>query len=237
MTIDKSFLEKIEQMAEAKLHNLNGIDYATRQLHEIKQPTANELLAHTLTAVKDYFESLEGEMKSAVVHVFSHDYVAVKSKLDSIHRNREHYLAAGCIYKPFAFDTFISAERFNIALQSQFVNDTVTANILKITGNITSEAKHQTLDDGVSQTVTARTGIAKVENVVVPNPVILRPFRTFAEIEQPASQFIFRMKSGGGEMPSCALYEADGGAWKLAAIQCIKEWLVDNLPKGTAIIA
>ncbi|MDL2276354.1 hypothetical protein LJC02_01750, partial [Breznakia sp. OttesenSCG-928-G09] len=39
------------------------------------------------------------------------------------------------------------------------------------------------------------------------------PFRTFAEVEQPNSRFLLRVREGG-EM---ALFEADGGAWKLEA--------------------
>ncbi len=60
---------------------------------------------------------------------------------------------------------------------------------------------------------------------VVPNPVILAPYRTFPEIEQVESKFIFRMQEG----PNAALYEADGGAWKNEAMRRIKEYLVENL--------
>ena len=49
-------------------------------------------------------------------------------------------------------------------------------------------------------------------DVKVPNPVTLRPFRTFIEVEQPESKFIFRMREGG----RCAIFEADGahGSWR-----------------------
>jgi hypothetical protein len=62
-------------------------------------------------------------------------------------------------------------------------------------------------------------------NVKVPNPVVLAPFRTFPEIKQPESKFIFRMQSG----PRAALYEADGGAWRNEAMSGIKEYLQDML--------
>nr|ABP73607.1 hypothetical protein [Bacillus thuringiensis] len=63
--------------------------------------------------------------------------------------------------------------------------------------------------------------LATVDEVAVPNPVSLQPYRTFVEVAQPESDFIFRMKDG----PRCSLYEADGGAWKLEAIKNIKEYL------------
>lgn len=60
-------------------------------------------------------------------------------------------------------------------------------------------------------------------NAQVPNPVILAPYRTFPEIEQPLSKFIFRMKNDRG--PEAALFEADGKAWRNKAIRDIKEYL------------
>ena len=43
-------------------------------------------------------------------------------------------------------------------------------------------------DDGVSQKATITKGIAGKEDVIVPNPVTLRPYRTFLEVEQPEKQ-------------------------------------------------
>src|SRR5437870_4623366 len=74
--------------------------------------------------------------------------------------------------------------------------------------------------DGFSQTVTVKAGITRVEKAIVPNPVTLIPFRTFREVEQPSSSFILRLT--GGEKPKAALFEADGGQWKLEAIKNIK---------------
>ena len=51
------------------------------------------------------------------------------------------------------------------------------------------------------------------------------PYRTFIEVEQPESKFIFRMREGG----ACALFEADGGAWKLDAQNAVYEYLKDRL--------
>jgi hypothetical protein len=66
---------------------------------------------------------------------------------------------------------------------------------------------------------------------------MLSPYRTFRELNQPESAFIFRMRGGGeGKAPQCALFEADGGKWKLDAVQAIKLWLADFCP-GIASIA
>lgn len=42
---------------------------------------------------------------------------------------------------------------------------------------------------------------------------------------QPKSDFIFRMKQDKYDGIACAIFEADGGAWKIAATTAIKEYL------------
>ena len=79
-------------------------------------------------------------------------------------------------------------------------------------------------DDGVTQKATVKKGINGKEDAVVPNPVNLRPYRTFTEVEQPESEFVFRMKQSDHDV-CCALFEADGGAWKREAMKKVKEYL------------
>ena len=61
--------------------------------------------------------------------------------------------------------------------------------------------------------------------MVVPNPVLLKPYRTFIEVQQPESAFIFRMQDG----PRAALFEADGGAWRIEAMENIRAYLAKEL--------
>ena len=95
-------------------------------------------------------------------------------------------------------------------------------------GNLTEDAVRTMTDDGVSQVTAVRTGVATVADVKVPNPVSLRPFRTFIEVDQPESRFIFRMREGG----RCAIFEADGGAWKLEAKKNIYNYLAEQLEEN-----
>ena len=62
----------------------------------------------------------------------------------------------------------------------------------------------------------------------MPNPVRLQPFRTFHEVGQQAIDFVFRMKNSSNGV-ACALFEADGGAWKFRAVHEIAEYLKDKL--------
>src|SRR5699024_5213817 len=108
-------------------------------------------------------------------------------------------------------------EQLIIALQSKFTRIAKGDDrdlILKVVGNVKEENIRNTGDDGMTQAVTIRTGIAGAEGVKVPNPVELAPYRTFLEVKQPESDFIFRMKVG----PRGAIFEADGGVWRNKAI-------------------
>lgn len=70
-----------------------------------------------------------------------------------------------------------------------------------------------TNDNGVTQTVEARQGVALNALVEVKPRVLLRPFRTFLEVEQPESEFLLRVHPEEG----IGFFEADGGIWKLTA--------------------
>ena len=109
----------------------------------------------------------------------------------------------------------------------------------KVVGNLSVEKGTNTSDDGISQRVTVRDGVVRVSDVVIKNPVYLRPFRTFCEIDQPESPFILRIRNSDGKgMPEIALYEADGGLWKHRAIQDIHAYLdkaLDNLVNSGAV--
>lgn len=65
------------------------------------------------------------------------------------------------------------------------------------------------------------------------NPIVrLTPFRTFSNVEQPASDFLFRIKEGG----TAALFEADGGAWENEARRNIAMFLRTELEELKDII-
>ncbi|WP_419877705.1 hypothetical protein [Brevibacillus centrosporus] len=197
-----------------------GQEYASQPVHLIKKPTPDALVVRNLSGLVDYLIHNYDNQPPVLVHVASSTQVDVFSTFNTDY-NRNHLLRAEALLPKIPFGQFTDTEQFNILLQSCFVTNEDRAAVLKVIGNIKEETVSAFSDDGVSQQVTAKTGVATVENVVVPNPVALKPFRTFVEIEQPESEFIFRMKSG----PSAALFEADGGTWKLTAIARIKDYL------------
>ena len=100
--------------------------------------------------------------------------------------------------------------------------------ILKVAGNVEAKTTANYGDDGVTQKTTIKQGIASKADVLVPNPVTLVPYRTFLEVDQPESQFVFRIKDVGGA-PAFKIVEAEGGLWKNVAMNRIKYYFEENL--------
>lgn len=230
----KEGIEKILSLGGTKVEEVNGRTYENgpKGLIAVTPPQAQTLKINTLTGIVDYVPA-----KDDMIHVLDHKTVYVLDKsFSDAWLTRSTYLAAVHDSPVFKFGQYVDVENFIIALQAMFVQDETTATMLKLVGNIKDEGVSNFNDDGVTQVVTAKTGISLVNNVAVPNPVTLRPYRTFMEIEQPASTFVFRIKGNKGEQPMCALVEADGRMWSLEAIKNIKAWLADKIP-GVKIIA
>lgn len=234
-------IDKILSLADPKIIEVNGLQYSNKSLFPVKLPSPQPLTVHTLDAVIDYLKENPDKLtpKDIIVHVIGPDMVNVQSKiLEDSHAQRDLYMTALYEGKRFPFGEFRDLESFTINLQTYFVPDQTTANLLKVLGNIQDSKIANFNDDGVTQQATVKVGIAKVENVAVPNPVELRPYRTFNEIAQPASKFIFRMRSGAADrQPTCALFEADGGNWELNAIDNISSYFQGSLPEGVTVLA
>ena len=140
---------------------------------------------------------------------------------------KERFLVAQCdaLVPHIDFDTFMEVDEFQIMLQSMFAESENRAKVLLLSGSLRTEQSGQIADDGVSQKVTINRGVATAENVTVKNPVVLKPLRTFYEVDQPESPFILRFD----ESARAALFEGDGGAWKLRAVENIRAWLAEKL--------
>lgn len=146
-------------------------------------------------------------------------------------RVREPIATVAAELPDFAFGHFLPHEEFCIALQSKFMDTEDRKLLLKFAGTVEAGTVAQYSDDGVSQKATVKTGIASKGDAVVPGAVTLQPYRTFLNLEQPESQFIFRMRDGNRGV-ECAIFEADGGAWRNAARAAIHNYLEDEITKA-----
>ena len=226
--INREALEYLVEIGvkEDPIVKLEQGTFTKERLTRVTEPKAETLTVSTLTGLVDYIKSnIDKLPEKLLIQVKSHKEVALYSPLN-IDREREEYIKVEAILpNNIVYDRFLSTEQFNIMLQSSFVDIGTKQTLLKYTGLVQDEAVKTTGDDGVSQQVTVKTGVASVGQAIVPNPVELAPYRTFPEVEQPISKFIFRMQEG----PKAAIFEADGGAWRNRAMINIREYLEKNL--------
>ena len=236
--IDRSFIEKICELAKPEIIMVGDRPYSTKSLVSVNDPSPETLEIHTLTGLVDFINGIDSiNGKVAMIHVFSPTLVDIVGSIAGNFMKRDHFAQAKHCVPTFRFGQWMALEDFIINLQAGFVPDAMTDAILKVVGNLKDETVTNFADDGRTQAVTAKSGVSMVQKVAVPSPVVLQPFRTFMEIEQPVSSFIFRMKQqGNGQPPACALFEADGKAWELEAMQRIKTWLMKETT-GFQVIA
>ena len=224
----KKALEYINELKEPFIREIDGNTYSDKPLERINYiPYAGAIEMVTLSSFVEYIKANVDVMADKmIVHVVSPTEVRLYSALDS-DRKREYLVNVRAGLPDFRFGSFIDHENFVIALQSKFAPNEDRDLVLKFAGTVEDGTVAQYGDDGVTQKATVKTGLTSKADAVVPNPVNLIPYRTFLEVEQPASDFVFRMKSANGVQ--CAIFEADGGAWKNEAMDNIKEYLKNEL--------
>ncbi|MGI2748397.1 hypothetical protein ACRS52_06475 [Bacillus cytotoxicus] len=222
--IEKDALKYVVELGNVKTQDINGQIFSTQPLHVVEEPTARSFTVRSLSGLVDYVKSGFDVNEPLMIHVASPTLVTCFTAINGNY-SRSTFVRTEALVPEFDFGHWYKVEKFIISLQSAFVKNDDRDVMLRVVGNITEENVKTYGDDGVSQSVVAKSGVATVAEVAVPNPVSLKPYRTFTEVDQPESDFVFRMQDG----PSCSIHEADGGAWKLEAIGNIKKYLVENL--------
>ena len=192
----------------------------------------------SLNGLLDYIiedpESRFGEGTRHIVRVKSPTLVEVIAPETGYWRERERVAYCTAMIPDITFGRYMDAEDFQVMVQTCFMESENRAVVLKLAGSVRKEQNMQTADDGVSQKVTINSGISTAADVIVKNPVILTPYRTFHEVEQPESPFVLRFDEDGNP----ALFTGDGSKWKLEAVGAVREYLAEALKgKNVNVIA
>lgn len=233
--IEKAF-EWIKNHGKPEVIGVGENHYSDRTLYRVEQNTrAKSVETSTLTSLVNYTQSSIMDIQyykeaknQLIVHVISPTQVKLYTVLDD-DRKREELMEVNAQIPAFSYDRFYDLEAFNIALQSKFIPNEDRELLLKFTGTAEAGTVGEYGDDGVSQKVTVKTGITSKTEAIVPNPVQLKPYSTFTEVEQPERLFVFRMKDNRNMGIEAAIFEADGGAWKAEAMRRIHQYLYDEL--------
>lgn len=240
--MDGTLVKEISDLTlKTQIVDIDGKPWSSRSFSRvIHDPRPEALKATTLNAIKDFFESLSEEDREDVFAVVPcHTHVNLVSGLNPETMSRKNYLSVELpSLDGFRFGNFYDIESFQVALRSLFKPESDLTSLLEFTASILTFDQANASDDGISQTVVVKRGLSGAikDGKIAPSNVSLRPYRTFREVEQPKSEFIFRMRGESGRLPTLALFECDGGAWRITAVASIRKFLEEKIP-GLKVIA
>ncbi len=220
-----------------KYHFLDG------RLQEIKLPepfteyAPETFRAFTLDGLIDWIKAdtdklFVPENPAALVVVDSPTRVRVFSHALGERKERACYATCDYAAPSIQFSKYLDSEELFINIQTCFLQDGNRDIVLRIVNNMTEEQTVQVSDDGLSQRVNIQSGLQEVDKTIFKNPAYLRPMRTFTEVPQPQSAFIVRFKEG----KQAALFEADGGKWKVEAVRNIGKYLREQLAEQNVVV-
>lgn len=231
----KEAIEKIEKLsANIGIYDEEGRRYSTKPLYPVKEAEIEPLKVNNLQSLIDYLNNDPDKKianhKHLIVQVISPSQVKLLSPVFGTFQQRETILEVVPNLPNIKFRDSLDQEEFMIMLQSCFVKTEALENLKKFAGSINDTKEIKQADDGVSQVVTVKSGVtSRLDNVIAPPNVELAPYRTFHEVEQPESKFLFRVSRNG-----LSLHNADGGAWQNMAIERIKEWIKTKLQQDSS---
>ena len=231
----KEAMQYIVGLGKTEIVDIAGRKYSTERIIPVRDPEPEALKISTLTSLVEYIKSDVDKISAngnipRIIYIESPTSISLLLPMKGEFKQREMYLRVEPVLPQIVFGQFKDQEQFIIEMQSKFVDTEDRAIVLQLAGNLKDEMVRTMEDDGISQVATVKSGVAKVSDVVVPNPVSLAPYRTFLEVTQPSSKFLFRIREGG----NLAIFEADGGAWRNEAMNNIKTYLEENL-KGQKV--
>lgn len=233
--------ELAERAAAVQRIECEGRQFTDREIVRVdtdpRLPKALEF--YTLAGLLSYLQAEDFGEDRPLVHVVSPVRVeVVGGRIGRDGHLRRQYAVATCksaVLQGFSFNQFHAMDTLHIALQTCFEADAGDIEELrKFCASVRSTAEVGVADDGVSQSVTAKAGVAAVVTTGVRNPWELAPWRTFAEITQPTSPFVLRFKQG--DAPTGGLFETGDASWQPNAVAAIAKHLRAALGDGWAVL-
>ncbi len=235
-TLDGAAIEAVAKLAEdaaaAQILEIGGYQFTNTEIArvDVDRQRPEPLDFFTLDGFIGYVQR-EPEAKQAVIQVVTPTLVKAVSILEGEDKHqRRCYAQASC--KPstagFRFNDFGSLEGLAIALQTCFAPAQGDLDALRaFCASVRSSQSVGVDDDGVSQTVQAKKGIAAITTAAVKNPWALAPWRTFAEIPQPVSWYVLRFAER--EQPTAGLFETGDASWIPVAVRSLAGYLRNGL--------
>ena len=239
----KACIDKILSLKTPEPITLRDRLYTTEQVYPVRDPEIPALSVSSLTGLISYLN--EGLDKDTIwdirgaglfIHVDSYREISLRTELHGDFDSRACLLRAKAYQNQFEFNQYLDLEEFIIGLQASFVMNDNLEEVIATVGTLVAEAGVGLNDDGMTQEVTTRRGIARKGTESVKNPIKLRPFVTFPEIDQPELNFVLRLKQGDNGRVAAALFDTADVTWQNTTARIIAAHLEAKLNTKTPIL-
>lgn len=239
VSIIKDAIEKVEELAK----NAVEVKEIAGHTYLIDGSSYEEIIPNPYPIPKTYgFSSLDGLVKMVrkehtnitaacdtddvlFINVTSPTTVDVSTGLDGCNRRAMLYHSGYEFSRKWIGANWFEHEEAMIVLRSQFIQNEGTEYLLDFLSRVSDENSVSSDDNGMTQTVQVKKGIALNTREPVKPIVTLKPYRTFLEVDQPESAFLIRVRDG----MQVGIIEADGGMWRIAARRNIVAYLENEL--------
>lgn len=244
-------MDWIKRYSAPNIENIDGVEWSDKDLKRIRNiKTMEKVNFFTLSSLVEYLKSEVDVPNDFVHHIFinvaSPEHVSVYSEAnEGNYYSRTVIADVNAMLPVVKIGQWVSQTEFCIMMRANFIDskdgngmvlpDTDKEALIGVASNIVSGSIAEYEDTGISQKATLKTGIQESEDKLLPEKVVLRPYRTFLEVDQPKSEFLFRAQDDKYSGVQLSLHEADGGRWKLDAMAAVKEYLGNEL-KGLEYI-
>lgn len=205
--------------------------YVSSEYEKQLQPTPSPIKISSLGGIIDYISTVDEKISSpSFIHVESHCQVNVVDSLN-VDMDRNIFAFAKCPHDRRRGKDWYDLESFIITIKSDFVQDENTDKLLNISSKIDLSDTASLKDDGISQEVSLKSGVHLVNKTEIPSLIKLRPYSTFTEIEQPACDFVYRVRKKEHSV-QIGLFECENANWQVQAVNDIYNYLKDkvNIP-------
>lgn len=241
----KAAIEKIQELVKPELHEIDGrtfcigTDGDASELRP-KLNIADTLPLCSLDALVKMVKTEAAKKYTGPFYVMIPDHMSVRcfaQPEEKLRNLRQVFYEVSATDVPgWEAEAQLGFEAAQIAMRTRFQETPDTTYALKLLSEISNGAKITFSDNGVATSVVTQKGVSLQSNEAIRPIVTLKPYRTFQEVDQPASQFLIRINERG-----ISFIEADGGMWKLAARKTIKEYFdsafADEIEAGTVVVA
>lgn len=230
-------LEWLKMHSGSEQITVGDFDYVRMGYDRVQKPTVSALRFATLSSFAEFCNQ---QSEVTLVKVDDTRQVTAYGDLHPSDLTRQAYancLAAIDIDVDFKYGQ--RQEKFIENAQAWFVEDDTTdrANLLRIVGTLRSSDIRTMEDDGVSQQVSTAKGVVSKAMEVMPNPVKLRVYETFNEVDQPLRKYVVRISGNAerGDALSIRLLPVPDPMFDYRVMEQIADYLETKLTGATVL--